>query len=87
MNDLYNSTIKIIRSNKQASIFRVYPDMPIRKYIPGQYGSLGLKSDKSDKLVNSCIVSLLIFLELEVINLSTALIISSLMIHLHLVVY
>jgi len=51
MSDLYNATIEIFRSNKTSTIFRVHPDMPIRKYIPGQYGSLGLMSDSFDKLV------------------------------------
>ena len=51
MSDLYNATVEIFRSNNSSTIFRVHPEKPIRKYIPGQYGSLGLMSDSSDKLV------------------------------------
>lgn len=49
--DNYNSTIEIFRSNDQAKIFRVIPNSPIRIYIPGQYGSLGLLSDSGTKLI------------------------------------
>jgi len=46
-----NSTVEIFRSNNNASIFRVYPDFLIRKYTPGQYGSLGLLSKDGNKLI------------------------------------
>lgn len=49
--DLYNATVEIHRNNKISTIFRVYPDFPIRKFIPGQYGSLGLINDKGDRLI------------------------------------
>ena len=47
----YNSTVEIFRSNKNSTIFRVYPDFPIRIYTPGQYGSLGLLSEDGNKLI------------------------------------
>ena len=46
-----NAEIKICRSNRNASIFRVYPDFPIRVFKPGQYGSLGLFVNSKSKLV------------------------------------
>jgi len=49
--DKYNSTVKIYKSSYDAVIIRVYPDFPCRHYLPGQYGSLGLISDKGNKLV------------------------------------
>jgi len=51
MKNLLNATVEIHKANKQSIILRVYPDYPIRKYLPGQYGSLGLISDKGEKLV------------------------------------
>ena len=51
MSNLLNATVEIHKANKQSIILRVYPDSPIRKYLPGQYGSLGLISDKDEKLV------------------------------------
>ena len=50
--DLYNSTLKLHRSDNQSAIFRVYPDFPIRLFTAGQYGSLGLLSNREEnKLV------------------------------------
>ena len=51
MMDLYNSYIEIYRSDDKSTIFRVFPDFPIRLYNAGQYGSLGLKSSLGNKLV------------------------------------
>jgi len=51
MSNLLNATVEIHRANKQSIILRVYPDFPIQKYLPGQYGSLGLISDKDVKLI------------------------------------
>ena len=51
MKNLLNASVEIHAENKQAIVLRVYPDYPIRKYLPGQYGSLGLTSDKGEKLV------------------------------------
>lgn len=49
--DSYNSSVEIYRSDHKSTIFRVYPDFPIRLYNPGQYGSLGLMSESGNKLV------------------------------------
>jgi len=49
--DEYNSTVEIHRSSLEAVILRIYPDYPCRPFSPGQYGSLGLISDKTNKLV------------------------------------
>ena len=50
--DIYNATVEMHRSDDQSAIFRVYPDFPIRLFGAGQYGSLGLLSDRSEnKLV------------------------------------
>ena len=46
-----NATVKIHRSNSNCSIFRVHPNSPIRRFKPGQYGSLGLISNAGDKLI------------------------------------
>ena len=55
MKNLLNASVEIHAENKQAIVLRVYPDYPIRKYLPGQYGSLGLTSDKGEKLYESVI--------------------------------
>ena len=47
----YNATVSILKQTEYAIIFRVFPDYPIRKFIPGQYGSLGLRSDDGTKLI------------------------------------
>jgi len=49
--DEYNSTVEIHRSSHQTVILRIYPDYPPRPFLSGQYGSLGLFSDKGNKLV------------------------------------
>ena len=51
MNNLLNAEVQIHRSNKQSIVLRVFPDSPIPKYIPGQYGSLGLLNEDETKLV------------------------------------
>ena len=49
--DKYNSTVEIHRFSHEAVILRIYPDYPCRHFLSGQYGSLGLISDKDNKLV------------------------------------
>jgi len=51
MNKLLNANVRIHNSNETSVVVRVYPDSPIMKYLPGQYGSLGLISDQGTKLV------------------------------------
>ena len=51
MNKQLNANIRIHNSNETSVVLRVYTDSPIMKYLPGQYGSLGLISDKGGKLV------------------------------------
>jgi len=50
-NSKLNAKVEIQRSNKNSIIFRVYPEFPIRVFVPGQYGSLGLVDDSEDKLI------------------------------------
>jgi ferredoxin/flavodoxin---NADP+ reductase len=50
-NNYLNGKVDIHRSNNNSSIFRVYPEFPIRVFQPGQYGSLGLLHDSKDKLI------------------------------------
>jgi len=59
----YNASVEIIISSDEARVMRVYPDDYKIKYKPGQYGSLGLKSDiNPEKLVKRafCISSSMI---------------------------
>ena len=49
--DKYNSTVEIHRSSHEAVILRVYPDYTRHRFLAGQYGSLGLISDKGNKFV------------------------------------
>ena len=51
MSNLLNANVRIHNSNENSVVLRIYPDAPIMKYLPGQYGSLGLISDKGKKLV------------------------------------
>ena len=46
-----NAKVEIQRANKNSIIFRVYPEFPIRVFLPGQYGSLGLLDDTKTKLI------------------------------------
>ena len=41
----YNATVKIVYRDQIKMVFRVYPDSVKLKYLPGQYGALGVKSD------------------------------------------
>ena len=51
MKNFLNANVEIHKSNEHSVVLRVYPDLPKMKYLPGQYGSLGLPSNKIDKLV------------------------------------
>ena len=62
-NATYNASVEIVISSDEARVIRVYPDAYKMKYKPGQYGSLGLKSDVNpEKLVKRafCISSSMI---------------------------
>jgi len=62
-NNTYNASAKIVISSDEARVIRVYPDTYKMKYKPGQYGSLGLKSQNDpDKIVKRafCISSSMI---------------------------
>jgi ferredoxin--NADP+ reductase len=59
----YNASVEIVISSDEARVIRVYPDGYKMKYKPGQYGSLGLKSqDDPDRIVKRalCISSSMI---------------------------
>ena len=52
MHKKYNASVEINKITENAIILRVFPDFPIRKFLPGQYGSLGLASNlQKDKLI------------------------------------
>lgn len=52
---LYNASIKIVYRDEAKMLFRVYSDAVKIKYLPGQYGALGLYSDhpRIDKFKDS----------------------------------
>ena len=59
----YNASADIVISSDEARIIRVYPDSYKMKYKPGQYGSLGIESNKDpDKIIKRafCISSSMI---------------------------
>ena len=49
---MYNATVELLRARDDARILRVVPDGPKLRYHAGQYGSLGLRSERaSDQLI------------------------------------
>lgn len=42
---LYNGTVEVVKDRGDARVIRVVPDGPKVRYLAGQYGSLGLRSD------------------------------------------